>query len=136
MDKQKVIMEVIKEALEEAWEAGEEDGMGRNPGYNTEQGSEVLYNRIADCGGTGKCQHKGKWAYASADNDNQLPRCLDCQQEVERRSGAKRRESGEYITKPGIESWLKDRSNKARRIYYTYHAWRFSRRILDDRRRV
>lgn len=42
--------------------------------------------------GTGECQHKGKLALAAADNDNRLPRCLDCGEEVERRSGVGRRE--------------------------------------------
>jgi len=51
------------------------------------------YDICSDCDGTVECQHKGKWAYASADNDNWLPRCLDCKQEVERRSGEEQRKT-------------------------------------------
>lgn len=54
-------------------------------------------HRCPDCKGAGDCQHKGKWAYASADNENWLPRCLDCGEEVERRSG-ERREGKEKIS--------------------------------------
>lgn len=73
------------------------------------------------CDGTGECQHKGKWAYASSDNENWLPRCLDCGKEVERRSGEERRECARRERDIGRRTLDKSDSH-------------IDRRILKDRR--